>query len=158
MFAAVVSRAGRRAIFGWIVLAIAGCASNAPAVDPTLIQKTAPGSNSERPAFYVQWKTGGMPGLTQRPALDRTSRLPDYPAASQRNRESGTTTIEACVTPEGTLVDVHVAKSSGFPVLDQATVEWAKGAKYKPAMFSNEAFAVCGYRLDWVWQFEEPKG
>jgi periplasmic protein TonB len=99
-----------------------------------------------------------MPGLTQRPALDRTSRLPDYPAASVRNQEEGTTTIEGCITPDGKMVDARVAKSSGFPVLDQATVEWAKGAKYKPAMFSNETFAVCGYRLDWVWQFEQPRG
>ena len=158
MFAAGVSRAGRWAVFVGIALAVAGCATEAPAVDPSLIERTAPGGNTERPAFFVQWKAGGMPGLTQRPALDRTSRLPEYPAASVRNREEGTTTIEACVTPEGKLVDAHVVKSSGFPVLDQATVEWAKGAKYKPAMFSNEAFAVCGYRLDWVWQFDEPRG
>jgi TonB family protein len=156
MFAAGVSRAGHRAIFGWIALAIAGCASEAPAVDPSLIQKTAPGSNTERPAFYVQWKSG-LPGLTQRPSLDRTTRQPDYPAVSIRNREEGTTTVEGCVTVDGTLVDAHVAKSSGFTALDQATVEWAKGAKYKPAMFSNELFAVCGYRLDWIWQLETPR-
>ena len=30
---------------------------------------------------------------------------------------------------------------------------YVKNAKYKPAMFNGEAFAVCGYKLDWVWQF-----
>lgn len=151
-------RAYLPAVIGLFGLALSGCASNAPAVDPSLIQSSAPGTNSERPAFYVQWQTGGLPGLTQRPSLDRSSRLPGYPNAAERNREEGTTTLEACVTVEGRLVDVQVAKSSGSATLDDATVNWARTAKYRPAMFNNEPFAVCGYRLDWVWQFEEPQG
>jgi TonB family protein len=139
-------------------IALSGCASNSPPVDPSLVQSSTPGGNPERPAFFVQWQTGGLPGLTQRPALDRSSRLPDYPNQSVRNREEGTTTLEACVTAEGRLVDVQIVKSSGYNNLDEATVTWAKTAKYKPAMFNNEPFAVCGYRLDWVWQFEEPRG
>lgn len=156
----VVLRVCGPAAFAALALAlVSGCASDAPpSVDPSLIQSSAPGGNPERPTFYVQWKPGGLPGLTQRPSLDRTSRLPGYPNLSERNREEGTTTLDACVTAEGKLVDVKVAKSSGYPNLDTATVEWAKTAKYKPAMFNDEAFAVCGYRLDWVWQFEEPKG
>jgi TonB family protein len=157
MSVSVVLRTCLPAVLGVLAFASSGCASNAPPVDPSLIQASAPGTNSERPAFFVQWQTGGLPGLTQRPSLDRASRLPDYPNQSVRNREEGTTTVEACVTAEGRLVDVKVARSSGFPNLDEATVTWAKTARYKPAMFNNEPFAVCGYRLDWVWQFEEPR-
>lgn len=158
MSAAVVFRTCIPSVLGALAIVLSGCASNAPPVDPSLIQSSTPGGNPERPAFYVQWQTGGLPGLTQRPALDRSSRLPDYPNQAERNREEGTTTLEACVTAEGRLVDVKIAKSSGYGTLDEATVNWAKTAKYKPAMFNNEAFAVCGYRLDWVWQFEEPRG
>lgn len=157
MSVAVVSRACLGGMFGTFFLAVAGCASSAPSIDPSLIQSSTPGGSPERPAFYVQWQAGGLPGLTQRPSLDRSSRLPDYPNSSIRAREEGTTTLDACVTAEGRLVDVKVARSSGHPNLDDATVQWAKTAKYKPAMFNNEAFAVCGYRLDWVWQFEEPR-
>jgi TonB family protein len=158
MSVVVVFRSCLPAVFGGLALALAGCASGgAPAIDPSLIRSNSGGGGSpDRPAFFVQWQTGGLPGLTQRPSLDRASRLPDYPQQSIRNREEGTTTLEACVTAEGRLVDVKVARSSGHSNLDEATVTWARTARYKPAMFNNEAFAVCGYRLDWVWQFEEP--
>src|SRR5262245_962565 len=73
------SRACLGGMFGTFLLAVAGCASSAPPVDPSLIQASQPGGNPERPAFYVQWQAGGLPGLTQRPSLDRSSRLPDYP-------------------------------------------------------------------------------
>ncbi len=141
-----------------IAVVLAGCASNAPpASESNLINQTAkqlglPSGENERPAFYLPWKGGDLPGLTQRPALDRASIIPDYPASAQRAGQEGTSTLEACVTVDGRLVDVRLAKSSGYPALDDATLNWAKQAKYKPAMFGQEALAVCGYRLEWVWK------
>jgi TonB family protein len=158
-------------------LAVAGCQSNEPlAFDPAIVQPAAkvqpapkpaalssrntkpvaaPAGDDARPAFFLEWKGGDLPGLTQKPALDRQSELPEYPANSVRNREQGTTILNACVTVDGRLVDVHLAKSSGYPRLDEATVDWAKKAKYKPAMFGEEALAVCNFRLEWVWQFRQ---
>jgi TonB family protein len=81
--------------------------------------------------------------------------MPEYPRSAVRTRAAGTTSLEVCVTAEGKLVDVKVKGSSGSPVLDEATVEWAKTAKYLPAKFNDEPFAVCGYTLDWVWQYSE---
>jgi periplasmic protein TonB len=152
-------------------LALAACQSNEPlAYDPAVVQPAAlkaqpapkpprnsrqaaaPAGSDERPAFFLEWKGGELPGLTQKPQIDRTSELPEYPANSVRNREQGTTVLNACLTVDGRLVDVHLAKSSGYPKLDEATVEWAKKAKYKPAMFGDEALAVCNFRLEWVWQ------
>ncbi len=158
MYAAGRMRAGRRAGLLVAALMIAGCASDGapPAVDPSLIEKAEPG-NADRPDFFVQWRAGQLPGLTQRPAMDPATRLPKYPGAALRDRAAGTTTLETCITTEGRLVDIHIANSSGNLSLDEATLEWAKNAKYKPAMFNNEPFAVCGYKLDWVWQFEADK-
>ena len=160
MYAAGRKRAGQAGLIAVAGVALAGCGSlpfggsdAAPAVDPALIQRGAP--NSGRPEFFVQWQSNGMSGLTHRPTMDPSSQLPDYPRAAERNRESGTTTLETCVTSEGQLVDVKVRKSSGSDVLDRATLEWARTAKYQPARFNDEPFAVCGYMLDWVWQFEE---
>jgi TonB family protein len=159
MYAAGWKRAGQTGLIALAGLALAGCGTvglgggAAPAVDPALIRRSAP--NSGRPEFFVQWRSNGMNGLTQRPVLDPSSQLPDYPRAAVRSRDSGTTTLETCVTADGKLVDVQVKQSSGSDVLDRATLEWAKTAKYQPAKFNDEAFAVCGYLLDWVWQFEE---
>lgn len=124
-------------------------------VDASLIERSAPSSSSERPEFFVQWSRSALAGLTQRPTIDKTSKMPEYPRAAERSRASGTTTLETCVTADGRLVDVRIKQSSGSEILDDATIEWAKTARYLPAKFNNEPFAVCGYTLDWVWQFEE---
>jgi TonB family protein len=154
MYAAARLRAGSRVGQLLAALILAGCASGgAPtSVDPSLIQKAEPG-NSERPEFFVQWRPGQLPGLTQKPSMDPLARLPKYPSAALRDEAAGTTTIESCITAEGKLVDIQIANSSGNLSLDEATLEWAKTAKYAPAMFNGEAFAICGYKLDWIWQY-----
>jgi len=154
MFAAGRMSAWRRVGLLMAGLVLAGCASGGapPAVDPSLIQKAEPG-NTDRPDFFVQWRSGQLPGLTQKPGMEPGTRLPKYPGAALRVEAAGTTTLETCITAEGRLVDIKIANSSGNLALDEATLEWAKGAKYKPAMFNNEAFAVCGYKLDWIWRF-----
>jgi TonB family protein len=124
-------------------------------IDASLIERSEPSANSERPAFFVQWSRSALAGLTQRPTIDKSTRLPEYPRAAERSRASGTTTLETCVTAEGRLVDIRVKSSSGSEVLDEATLEWARTARYLPAKFNDEAFAVCGYTLDWVWEFGE---
>jgi protein TonB len=166
---------GRRlAVVALAAFGLAGCQNEPLAYDPAIVQPAAkaqpaprspaPRNTSKasasaadegRPAFFLEWKGGDLPGLTQKPALDRSSELPEYPANSVRNQEQGTTILNACVTTDGRLVDVHLAKSSGYAKLDEATVEWAKKAKYKPAMFGDEALAVCNFRLEWVWQFRQ---
>jgi len=171
-------RAGRQVVLalavGGLGFGLAGCQNEPLAYDPAIVQPTAKaqpaprpsaprGANKAaasatddaRPAFFLEWKGGDLPGLTQKPSLDRSSELPEYPANSIRNQEQGTTILNACVTVDGRLVDVHLAKSSGYPKLDEATVDWAKKAKYKPAMFGEEALAVCNFRLEWVWQFRQ---
>ena len=124
-------------------------------IDASLIERSAPSSNAERPEFYVQWSRSALAGLTQRPTIDKSSKMPEYPRAAERSRASGTTTLETCVTADGRLVDIRVKQSSGSEVLDDATIDWARTARYLPAKFNDEPFAVCGYTLDWVWQFEE---
>jgi TonB family protein len=108
-------------------------------------------AQSERPAFFVQWKAN-MPGLTQRPRVDASTALPVYPEAAVRREETGITTLESCVTVEGRMVDVKLARSSGSPALDNATLAWAQTAKFAPAEFNGQPMAVCGYRLDYEWR------
>jgi len=109
---------------------------------------------SDRPAFFVQWKPE-MPGLTRRPRVDASTALPVYPEDAVRNEETGVTTLESCVTVEGRMVDVRLARSSGSVTLDSATLAWAQTARFAPAEFNGEPMAVCGYRLDYEWRVQE---
>jgi len=101
--------------------------------------------------FFVQW-TANMPGLTRRPGIAPGTPLPDYPEAAMKKSEEGVTSLESCITMDGRLVDVKLARSSGSVTLDSATLAWAQTARYAPAEFNGQAMAVCGYRLDYEWR------
>lgn len=146
--------------FGAILLAsstIGACATAAsdpdPVAAPAIVAASA-GASEERPRFFVQWKSD-LPGLTRRPSIAKETSPPAYPPAAVRNQEAGTTTLDTCVTAEGRLVDITVASSSGSATLDEATLDWARSAKYLPAEINGEPFAVCGYRFDYVWRVAE---
>lgn len=121
-----------------------------PLVPPEIIQQSS-STEAGRPQFFVQWKAG-LPGLTQRPSIDASSQLPRYPPAAARKGDAGITTVETCVTVEGRLVDVRIVQSSGSLLLDEATLAWTKVAKYRPAEFNGQPFAVCGFRFDYEWR------
>ncbi len=125
-----------------------------PRLDPALVQASKAPANSERPSFFVQWKPG-LPGLTKRPKVDKATALPVYPPEAIREEQTGITTLESCLTADGRLVDTHLAKSSGSKLLDQATLSWAKTAKYEPAEFNGEPFAICGYEFDYQWKVDK---
>ncbi len=111
------------------------------------------GAFSAKPAFFVQWKPD-MTGMTRRPRVDTSTPLPKYPESAMRSGDVGTTTLESCVTVDGRLADVKLARSSGSVALDSATLAWAQTAKFVPAEFNGEAMAVCGWRLDYQWKMD----
>jgi TonB family protein len=167
MHAARLDRTGRR----WPALAITlgalilvGCATptNGPdpaaVIDPAIVASApsaaVPGVGGARPRFFVQWKSN-LPGLTRRPTVSEDTDPPEYPSVAVRDELAGVTTLETCVTVEGRLADIRVVQSSGFAILDAATLDWARAAKFLPAEINGEPFAVCGYRFDHVWQVNE---
>lgn len=166
MFAADRSRAGGLTI---VVagLALAGCGSApipplpssselSPRIEPALVRTSGASANSERPSFFVQWKPG-LPGLTKRPKMDKTTPLPAYPPEAVRAEQSGTTSLESCLTADGRLVDVRLLRSSGSKLLDEATLAWARTARYEPAEINGEPFAICGYQFDYQWKVDVVK-
>ena len=170
MHAARLDRTGRR----WPVLAItlgalilAGCATptigpdpaapagpNNPAIATPAPSAAVVGVGGARPRFFVEWKAD-LPGVTRRPTVTKETRPPEFPSSAVREGLSGVTTLEACVTLEGQLADIRVVQSSGHAILDTATLDWARAAKFLPAEINGEPFAVCGYRFDHVWQVNE---
>jgi protein TonB len=111
---------------------------------------------SDKPAFFVQWTTN-LPGLTRRPVIDASVTPPKYPEVAARRNESGTTTLESCISVDGRMVDVRLTQSSGSVTLDSATLAWAQTARILPAEFNGQPMAVCGWRLDYEWRMTDKR-
>jgi TonB family protein len=62
-----------------------------------------------------------------------------YPMAAQRAGEEGTVVVNVFVTQSGTPQRFDVAKSSGYPDLDDAAVATALNWKYVPAFRNGDS-------------------
>lgn len=140
-----------RAVALALTLALAASGANAFAQTRTATKA----SDSGRPAFFVDWGVSGAPpGLTARPA-PKKGQQPEYPSESVRRRETGTTSLQACISVDGHASDVHVTKSSGFTRLDDATVAWTKTAQFTPAAINGDPVNVCGFPFDYSWKLQD---
>jgi len=67
-----------------------------------------------------------------------------YPPSSRRAEEQGVTTVKACVGPDGRTTGTStVAKSSGFPKLDEAAVKWASRARWTAGTEDGKPIEMC---------------
>ena len=73
------------------------------------------------------------------PPQPRQTIRPVYPKGSQRRGEQGVVELEIDVEADGTVVAVSVARSSGFPDLDEAAVKAMRRAVFRPARAGSEA-------------------
>ena len=74
------------------------------------------------------------------PRPKRTIR-PVYPKGARQRGEQGEVTLEIRVNAEGSVDEVKVVASSGFPELDAAALKAAKAAKFTPARSDRDAVA-----------------
>jgi protein TonB len=71
-----------------------------------------------------------------------------YPNASIRAKESGTVVMNICVSPTGSVDSVELARSSGFPRLDQVALGIASEYQFQPATRLGHPVAACAhYRI-----------
>ncbi|HEV7692959.1 MAG TPA: TonB family protein [Hyphomonadaceae bacterium] len=91
-----------------------------------------------------------------RPKL-QTSSKPEYPAASIRASEQGTTKLEVCVSAQGRVTSVNVTGSSGSSRLDQAAASWLQRAKFSPAVSGGQPTALCGHPVIYQWNLEDAR-
>jgi protein TonB len=81
------------------------------------------------------------PAVAESSSLEVTRRIdPIYPPASRRMDEQGAVRLRVLVDERGRPQEVQVAKSSGFPRLDEAAVTAVKRWVFAPAM--QDAVAV----------------
>ncbi len=75
------------------------------------------------------WGMGGSGGT----AAYMRNPPPSYPPEAVRRRWEGTTLLRVEVLPDGTVGTIEVAESSGYPVLDQASMDTVQNWKFSPA-------------------------
>jgi TonB family protein len=90
-----------------------------------------------------------------RPRRKTDTPLPEYPPEARRLREDGTVGLDLCVSKTGAVDSVKLRKSSGHPLLDEATLEWASKVVFNPATRNGKPIAMCPYTLDYQWSLKE---
>lgn len=112
-------------------LAWAGAPNPAAAYSPKFARISAP-------AEVLSWD------LCPRPA---------YPRASIRNEETGVVTLSFTVAANGHLLGASVARSSGFPNLDNAAYAALTRCRFRPASIDGVPVQDT-VRVQYVWTLE----
>jgi periplasmic protein TonB len=110
-----------------------------PVMDtPHMVERPLPVSATGAP--------GGDPGPVLRPQpIAGPEGVNRYPRASLKAKESGTVAMIICVSPQGNVSSVEVARSSGFPRLDAAALSIASEYRFKPATRYGTPVAACAH-------------
>lgn len=65
-----------------------------------------------------------------------------YPLTSQNEGEEGTVTLLLAVQTDGSISDIRIARSSGYPRLDTAAQKALRNIKLQPATCHGKPIAV----------------
>jgi protein TonB len=91
-----------------------------PPPAPAVVEATKPASSAAPPS-------------PPRPADYLANPKPPYPSLSKRLREEGTVRLNILVNPDGSVARLELAKSSGYPRLDQSAMNTVQSSwKFEP--------------------------
>lgn len=79
--------------------------------------------------------------------------VPNYPATSARNGDTGTVGLALLIAPDGRVTDARVTSTSGFRELDRAAIAALSSCKFKPATTNGVPEAAWG-KIAYVWTLE----
>ena len=89
-----------------------------------------------------------------RPVLDfSTCAKPQYPAAALQAKQTGTVTLSFQVSAAGKVEDSSVARSSGYPALDEAARSSIAKCSFKPALAAGKAVSS-PVQVQYVWTLD----
>ena len=124
---------------------------------PTVSTQVRPDSNV-LPKAIAPVVSERPPGQSIVPAVinwDQAGCRPDYPRASLRNEETGTTVLLVTVGGDGAVTDVKIDKSSGFRGLDNAVraLLMSGSCKNKPGTVDGKPQAT-QTKVAYVWKLD----
>ncbi len=74
-------------------------------------------------------------------AYQHNNPAPKYPKLSKRLREEGVVILQLLITQNGTVDEVNIKTSSGYPRLDKAAIKAVKQWRYVPAQQGDETIS-----------------
>ena len=77
----------------------------------------------------------------------------EYPKASLMNEEQGTVTMSFLVSPDGSVLESKLDKTSGFKNLDKAALKSLSACKFKPGT-KDGAPAQTWAKVDYAWKLD----
>ena len=77
----------------------------------------------------------------------------EYPKASLMNEEQGTTSMSFLVSPDGSVMESKLDKTSGFKGLDKAAIKSLSACKFKPGS-KDGAPAQTWTKVDYAWKLD----
>ncbi len=77
----------------------------------------------------------------------------EYPKASLMNEEQGTVSMSFLVSPDGSVVESKLEKTSGFKNLDKAALKSLSACKFKPGS-KDGAPAQTWAKVDYAWKLD----
>jgi protein TonB len=77
----------------------------------------------------------------------------DYPKASLMNEEQGTVSMSFLVSPDGSVIESKLEKTSGFKNLDKAAIKSISACKFKPGSKDGSP-AQTWAKVDYAWKLD----
>jgi protein TonB len=111
--------------------------------EPVVVQKPPVSevvTESSKPAAVIAPTQATQP-IVQAQADYLNNPKPNYPRISKRMSEQGEVRLKVQISAEGNVLNVALAKSSGFERLDEAAISSVKTWKFKPAKQGDAAIA-----------------
>lgn len=97
------------------------------------------------------------PALTRARVPPKGLSRPEYPSASIRLGEEGSTGLNLYLNEEGRVTEAQVSASSGSERLDEAAVKHAQRSwKFIPCMQGDKPVA-CWHQIKFTWRIEDAK-
>jgi protein TonB len=81
-------------------------------------------------------------GMTNAYPLYRENTPPVYPELARVRGYEGVVLVSTEILPNGTVGSLKIKKSSGYTILDQATIEAVKQWKFEPAKKMGKPYAT----------------
>jgi protein TonB len=109
--------------------------------EPVVVQKPPVSeavTESSKPAAVIA-PTQAIQPIVQAQADYLNNPKPNYPRISKRISEQGEVRLKVQISAEGNVLNVALAKSSGFERLDEAAISSVKTWKFKPAKQGDTA-------------------
>lgn len=105
-----------------------------PVVAQAITQAPAPAASREEEGRRPGSGQPGQPGPSDHGLAVVRRVMPAYPTASARAGEQGGTVLEVLVDERGRPKDIRVARSSGFPRLDESAIRALRQWRFTPSM------------------------